>query len=51
MEEGIIGMLDEIDDAANNEPIEEVDNVQLGDMVVDRVGFKDVEIALLTLKQ
>ena len=32
-------MLDKRDDAIDNEPIEEVDNVQIGDMVVDRVGF------------
>jgi hypothetical protein len=42
-------MLDERDDATNNEPIERVDKVQIGDMVVDRVGFKDVESALATL--
>ena len=29
--------------ATNNDPIEEVDNVQIGDVVVDRVGFKDIE--------
>ena len=29
-EEEIIGMLDDIHDATNNEPIEEVDNVQIG---------------------
>ena len=32
-------------------PLKEVDNVQIGDVWVDRVGFKDVESALLTLKQ
>jgi hypothetical protein len=37
-------MLHERDDAADNEPIQEVDNVQIGD-VVDRVGLKDVESA------
>ena len=35
-------MLDERDDAADNEPIEEVDDMRIGDVVVDRVGFKDV---------
>jgi hypothetical protein len=43
-------MLDERDDTINNVPIEEVDNVHIGDVVVDRVGFKDVESTLLTLK-
>lgn len=32
-------MLDEKDDVVDNEFIEEVDNVQIGDMVVDIVGF------------
>jgi hypothetical protein len=32
-------------------PIEEIDNVQISDLVVDRVGFKDVESALVTLKR
>ena len=41
-------MLDERDDAADNEPIEEVDNVQIGDVVVDRVRYKDVESTLVT---
>ena len=50
--EEIISMLDERDEAvADNEPIEEVDNVQIGDIVIDRVGCKDVESALVTLKQ
>ena len=44
IEQEIIGMLDERDDAANN-LIEEVDNERIGDVVVDRVGFKDVESA------
>ena len=39
------------DDAIDNEPTEEVDNVQIGDVVVDRVGFKDIESPLVTLKQ
>lgn len=43
-------MLDERDDVANNGIIEKVDNVQIGDMVVDRVGL-DVASALVTLKQ
>ena len=51
IEEEIISTLDERDDAPDNEPIEEVDNMQIGDVVVDRVGFQDVESALLTLKQ
>ena len=44
-------MLDEKDDAANNEPIDEANNVRIGDVVVDRVGFKDVECPLVTLKK
>jgi hypothetical protein len=39
------------DDVANNELIEEADNVQVGDVVVDRLGSKDVESALVTLKR
>ena len=38
-------MLDERGDATNNEPIEEVDNVQISDVVVDRVGSRDTESA------
>ena len=49
IEEEITSMLDERDDAANNEPIEEVDNVQIGEVVIDKVGYKDVESALVTL--
>ena len=44
-------MLDQKDYATHNEPIEDNDNVQLGDLVVDKVGFKDVESAFVTLKQ
>ena len=44
--EEVIGVLDEIDDAIDNEHVEEVDHVQIGDVVVDKVGFKDVESAL-----
>ena len=39
-------MLDERDDAVNNEPIEEVDIVHIGDVIVDKIGFKDTQIAL-----
>ena len=46
-----IGMLDGGGDSTVNGPTEEVDNVQINDVVVDRVGFKDVESALMTLKQ
>ena len=42
----IIGMLDERDDVVNNEPIEEVGIVHIGDVVVDRIGFKDTQITL-----
>ena len=45
----IVVMIDERNDAIDNEHIEEVDSVQIGDTVVDRVGFKDVENALVTL--
>ena len=38
----IIGMLDERDDVVDNELIEEVDYERIGDMMVDRVSFKDV---------
>ena len=44
-------MLDQKDYATHNEPIEDNDTVQLGDLVVDKVGFKDVESAFVTLKQ
>ena len=47
IKEEIMSMLDERDHAIDNEPIEEVDNVQVGDVVVDRAGSKDVESALL----
>ena len=40
-------MLDERDDVTDNEPIEEVDNVQNGDVVVDTVGFKEVGTVLV----
>lgn len=36
-------MLGEIDDLADNEPIEKIDHVQIDDVVVHIVGFKDVE--------
>jgi hypothetical protein len=49
IEEGIIGLLDERDDVVDNEPIEGANNVQIGDDVVGRVGFRDVESALVTL--
>jgi hypothetical protein len=52
IKEEIIGMLDGRGDAVDNEPIEEVDNVQISDVVIDSLGFKDdVESALVTLKQ
>lgn len=44
-------MLDDKDDAIDNELIEEADNVQIGVMVVDSVGSKDVESALVMLKK
>ena len=36
-------MFDGGGDAIDNEPIKEVDNVQSSDVVVNRVGFKDVD--------
>ena len=50
IEEEILGMHDGKDSAAYNEPIEENDNVQLGDMVIDKVGCKDIESALVSSK-
>jgi hypothetical protein len=44
IEKEIIGMLNERDDAIDNEHVEEVVNMQIGDVVVDRVG---VESALV----
>jgi hypothetical protein len=41
-------------DAANiiiDQPTDEDDNVQIGELVVDRVGFKDIENALVTMNQ
>lgn len=32
-------------------PIQENDNVEIGDMMVDKVGLQDSESALVTLKQ
>ena len=43
-------MLDERNDVVENETIDEDDNVQIGDVVVDRLGFKDAKGALTTLK-
>ena len=47
--EGGNSRFDERDDAIGNEPIEEVDNVQIGDVLVNKVGFKDAKSAV-TLK-
>lgn len=49
IEEEIVGILDERDDATDNEPMQEVDNVQIGDVLVNKVGFKDAKSAV-TLK-
>ena len=49
--EEIICMLDGGGDAGDNEPIEEVDNVQINDVLVDRVGFKDAKSPSVTFKQ
>ena len=47
----IKGLFDERDDAIDNEYMEEVNNVQIGDVLVDRLGFKVAESALVTSKQ
>ena len=44
-------MLDEIDDVVDNAPIEDARNVQISDVEIDGVGFKDANSALVTLKQ
>jgi hypothetical protein len=51
IEEGIISMLNERDGATDNSPLEEVDNTQVGDVVVNKVGFRDAKSALVTCKQ
>ena len=51
IEEEIIGLLDIIGDAIDNEPIEEANNVQIGDVPEEKVRFKDLESVLETLKQ
>jgi spore maturation protein SpmA len=38
------------DDATHNEPIEEAHNVQIGNVVVNKVGFKDVQSAIVTFR-
>ena len=50
IEEEITSMIDERDDAHDNKVIEEVDNVQIGAVVVDRAWFEDDESALVTSK-
>ena len=44
-------MVDEGDDAIDNEFINKVVNLQIGDVVVNRIGFKNVESVVMTLKQ
>ena len=51
VEKEFMNMLDERIDATNNQPIEEADNVQIGVVIVNKVGFKDVENAFVTSKQ
>ena len=51
IEEEITNILNERDDAADNQPIEEADDMQIGDVVVDKVEFKDVGSAFVTSKQ
>ena len=45
IEEEIINMIDERHYATDNEPMKEVDNVQIGDVVVNKVGLKDAKNA------
>ena len=47
----IIVTRDERDDVSDIDPIEEVENVQIDDVVVDSVGFKNIESALVILYQ
>lgn len=49
--EDIIGMLDGRRGATGNKPTKEVDNVEIDDVLVDRVVFKDFERASAILKQ
>jgi hypothetical protein len=49
VEEEILGILDEIDDATGNEPIKETNDVQIDDVLIDKACFKDVGIDLETL--
>jgi len=49
--EEIMDILDEKNNAIVNETIEKANNVKINDVMVDRIGFKDAESALVTLKQ
>ena len=40
-----------LDDATDNEPIKKANNMQISDVMVDGVEFKDTKSALVTLKQ
>ena len=51
IKEEIIGVLDERNGATVNEPNIETDNVQIGDVLVNKVRLKDVESVLMTFKQ
>lgn len=44
IEEEITNILNERDDAADNQPIEEADNMQIGDVVVVRGGFRMLKV-------
>ena len=44
IEEEILDMLDESDDAANNDSIEEASTMQIGDAVVDKVGSRMTKV-------
>lgn len=48
--EKIINILDKRDDIIDNESFNKVNNVQISDVVISKVEFKDIESALVTLK-
>lgn len=51
MEEEIIGIFNGRNDAIDNQFIKEAKIVQIGEVVVDELSFKDAKSALVALKQ
>lgn len=51
IEEEILSIFNKRDNTIDNAPIEKAHNVKIGDVLVNRVEFKDVESTLVTLKQ